>query len=239
MQECDREWRRYLENRDAKCRNKIAEWNFGLVYYLVEQIRPSTPNQIETQDLIGYGMIGLLEAMERYSPLSQNCFATYAVPRIMGSIRDGLRQCTGLPRFGRGFQQRRNAIYEKLCQELKREPNQAEIAARMGISVQDYCCLQRWLCWKEALSYEEFSWREQNAADWTQTEPLERAEWACMRPQLRAALLVLPEDLQRLLRKIYVEKRSYRSIALEWQKSKSTVARMHDCAIEELRRNLL
>lgn len=211
----------------------IAEWNFGLVYFLVERIRPKTPDRIETEDLIGYGMIGLLEALDRYRPLGEGGFAAYAVPRIMGSIRDGLRVCEGLPRFCRGTQKRFDGVYEILCQELQREPRTDEMISRLKISGQEYGHIQRWLCWYQAVSYEE-QCLEEEAADWT-----EKAEWECMKPQLSAALKELPEEWNRLLYAIYMEEKSYRTISREWKKSKSTIGELHQKALAELRKKLL
>lgn len=232
-EEYRQEWAFYLEHPDLNRRNVIAEWNFGLVYFFVERIRPKTPDWIETEDLIGYGMIGLLEALDRYRPIGEGSFAAYAVPRIMGSIRDGLRICEGLPRFCRGTQKKFDGVYEVLCQELQREPRAEEMTSRLKMSEQEYGQIQRWLCWNQASSYEE-QFSEEESGDWTQ-----KAEWECMKPQLYAALKDLPEEWNRLLCAIYMEEKSYRTISREWKKSKSTIAELHKKALGELRKKLL
>ena len=123
-----KEWDAYLAERSIEQRNRLAEWNMGLVFSVAKTVRKNVFERMEIGDLIGYGMIGLLESIDRYDPSFSVGFASYAVPRIAGSIWRGIEKWVGIPR----------RLFRKMCQiemantvmkqRLQREPDDFEMA---------------------------------------------------------------------------------------------------------------
>ena len=150
-----KEWDAYLAERSIEQRNRLAEWNMGLVFSVAKTVRKNVFERMEIGDLIGYGMIGLLESSDRYDPSFSVGFASYAVPRIAGSIWRGIEKWVGIPR----------RLFRKMCQiemantvmkqRLQREPDDFEIAKYLEISLHEYRKLQSQIACKTAQSYEE------------------------------------------------------------------------------------
>jgi RNA polymerase sigma factor for flagellar operon FliA len=96
------------------------------------------PAHVEEADLISYGLVGLISAIERYEPEREIKFETYAVPRIRGAIIDELRTLDWVPRSVRARAREIEKANVKLEHKLQRAPTDEEIAAELGIDVEDF-----------------------------------------------------------------------------------------------------
>ena len=96
------------------------------------------PAHVEEADLISYGLVGLISAIERYEPEREIKFETYAVPRIRGAIIDELRTLDWVPRSVRARARDIEKANVKLEHQLQRAPTDEEIAAELGIEVEDF-----------------------------------------------------------------------------------------------------
>jgi RNA polymerase sigma factor for flagellar operon FliA len=92
-------------------------------------------SEVATEDLISWGVVGLLDAMRKYDQDREASFATYAQYRIRGSILDYLRRCDWLPRSVRQRSHDVEAATTELEHRLGRPPTVDEVASAMGISV--------------------------------------------------------------------------------------------------------
>src|SRR4030081_4088302 len=96
------------------------------------------PAHVEEADLISYGLVGLISAIERFEPEREIKFETYAIPRVRGAIIDELRALDWVPRSVRARAREIERANVKLEHKLQRAPTDEEIAAELGIEVEDF-----------------------------------------------------------------------------------------------------
>ena len=108
-----------------------------LVKYVAGRLGTGLPAHVEEGDLVSYGLLGLMNAIERYDPGRDTKFETYAISRIKGSIIDELRSLDWVPRSVRSRAREVERANAKLEHVLQRAPTDQEIAHEMGISVEE------------------------------------------------------------------------------------------------------
>jgi RNA polymerase sigma factor for flagellar operon FliA len=91
-------WRRFKEQGDQSARDQLIVTYAPLVKYVAGRMSSALPSHVEESDLMSYGLIGLINAVERFDPGRAVKFETYAVARIKGSIIDELRSLDWVPR---------------------------------------------------------------------------------------------------------------------------------------------
>lgn len=127
-------WDRYLERRDPESRAALTEAYLSLVRYVVARMKPLLPDYLERDNLVQYGVFGLVDAIERFQPSRGVRFETFAVPRIKGAILDAVRSNDWAPRSVRAREKELALVSASLEARLKRAPTTDEILAEMGIS---------------------------------------------------------------------------------------------------------
>lgn len=130
-------WATYKSTGDLELRNRLVLQYSPLVKYVAGRVRSGLPDSVDQSDLVSEGVIGLMDAIERFEPARGLQFQTYAVPRIRGAIIDSLRSADWVPRAVRdkirGVERARVALEAR----LGRRPGDAEIAQQMAISVRE------------------------------------------------------------------------------------------------------
>jgi len=109
-----------------------------LVKYVAGRMGSGLPAHVEEADLISYGLVGLISAIERYEPEREIKFETYAIPRIRGAIIDELRALDWVPRSVRARAREIERANVKLERKLQRAPTDEEIADELEIDVEDF-----------------------------------------------------------------------------------------------------
>jgi len=109
-----------------------------LVKYVAGRMGSGLPAHVEEADLISYGLVGLISAIERYEPEREIKFETYAIPRIRGAIIDELRALDWVPRSVRARAREIEKANVKLEHQLQRAPTDEEIAAELGIELTEF-----------------------------------------------------------------------------------------------------
>jgi RNA polymerase sigma factor FliA len=128
----------YRENTDGiDERNELVMRELPQVYYVAARIRERLPKQVEMEDLVQAGVIGLLEACRNYDSLKDAQFSTFAKFRIRGAIVDSLRKLDWGSRTLRRRGREINSTVAKLESSLGRQPLEEEIAADMQMSLDD------------------------------------------------------------------------------------------------------
>ena len=130
-------WEDYKRDRSAAARDQLILHYSPLVKYVAGRVSVGLPSNIEQADLISYGIFGLIDAIDKYERSRGIKFETYAISRIRGAIIDELRAIDWVPRSVRFKAREVEKTYTSLENKLKRPPSDAEIAAEMGISVDD------------------------------------------------------------------------------------------------------
>ena len=127
-------WQEYRRNRNEKLRDRLILTYAPLVKYVAGRLGSGLPAHVEEGDLVSYGLLGLIGAIERYDPDRDVKFETYAIARIKGSIIDELRALDWVPRSVRARARDIERAVAELESKLGRAPNDDEIATKLGLT---------------------------------------------------------------------------------------------------------
>ena len=132
-------WRQYrAKPGDKALRDRLILTYAPLVKYVAGRLGSGLPAHVDDDDLISYGLLGLIGAIERYDPDRDVKFETYAIARIKGSIIDELRAMDWVPRSVRARARDIERAIADLERKLHRAPTDEEIAERLGISEEEF-----------------------------------------------------------------------------------------------------
>ena len=131
-------WRRYKEDDDQRAREQLVLAFSPLVKYVAGRMSTGLPAHVEEADLISYGLLGLISAIERFDLSREIKFETFAITRIKGSIIDELRSLDWVPRSVRARARQIEQANAKLEHQLHRAPTDAEVAAELDMSIDDF-----------------------------------------------------------------------------------------------------
>jgi len=131
-------WIIYKSSRDPAVRDMFVKQYAPLVKYVAGKVAVGMPHNIEFDDLVGYGVFGLFDAIEKFDPDKHVKFKTYAVTRIRGAIFDELRSIDWVPRSVRQKSREVEDAVHRLEASLGRAVTDNEIANEMGMNMQDY-----------------------------------------------------------------------------------------------------
>ncbi len=123
---------------DGKLRDQLIMDYAPLIRFVAQRIAARLPSNIEIDDLISAGVIGLMDAIEKYDPSRDNKFKTYAEFRIRGAILDELRSQDWVPRSIRDKAKRIERTYAELEQRFGRAPADTEVAEAIGTTLEEY-----------------------------------------------------------------------------------------------------
>jgi RNA polymerase sigma factor FliA len=131
-------WSTYKKTGDEKAREQLVLAYSPLVKFVAGRMSSGLPAHIEEADLISYGLLGLIGAIERFDPKREIKFETFAVSRIKGSIIDELRSLDWVPRSVRAKAREIESTQTKLEHELGRVPTDREVADALDMSIEDF-----------------------------------------------------------------------------------------------------
>jgi RNA polymerase sigma factor for flagellar operon FliA len=127
-------WRQYKRTGTTELRNQLVIRYSPLVKYVAGRVRSGLPQSVDPADLVSEGVIGLMDAIEKFEPERGLQFQTYAVPRIRGAIIDSIRSADWVPRSTRSSLRDLERARESCQQRLRRAPTDAELAAEAGLT---------------------------------------------------------------------------------------------------------
>src|SRR5919108_5360134 len=125
-------WQRCKEEGDERARERLVVAYSPLVKYVAGRMAAGLPSHVEEADLISYGLLGLIGAIERYEPEREIKFETFAVSRIKGAIIDELRSLDWVPRSVRARAREVEKAHASLEAELQRAPTDEEMAQKLN-----------------------------------------------------------------------------------------------------------
>ena len=239
-------WVEYKRTNDPGLREKLILQYTPLVKYVLGRIALTIPDILESEDILSYGIIGLITAVERFDPAKGVKFETYAISRIRGSIIDELRSLDWIPRSARQRTREITRAMADLEVELQRTPTDQEVAARLGLDLEKY---------RQSLATTAigtFSLDQPVAADEdselisvvdvipdeSSPDPSVQAEMRELEDELTAAIETLPERERLLLSLYYREDLTMKEISQVLEISESRVCQIHARAVLKLRAHL-
>jgi RNA polymerase sigma factor FliA len=131
-------WDDYQKTRDPAIREYFIKQYAPLVKYVAGKVAVGMPSNVEFDDLVGFGVFGLLDAIDKFDPAKNVKFKTYAVTRIRGSIFDELRSIDWVPRSVRQKTREIEDAIVHLESKLGRTASDTEIAGSLGVSDADF-----------------------------------------------------------------------------------------------------
>jgi RNA polymerase sigma factor for flagellar operon FliA len=134
----DELWKSYRKTHDASIRNRLIKQYLPLVKYVAGKLAVGMPQNVEFDDLVSYGVIGLFDAIEKFDPGKHVKFKTYAVTRVRGAIFDQLRQLDWVPRSIRQKTRELEDAVRRLEAQLGRAATDQEIAKELGVNEKEF-----------------------------------------------------------------------------------------------------
>lgn len=131
-------WRKYKKKPTLKVRNELVERYLHLVRYIAERVKAKLPNTVQIEDLVGAGVFGLLDAIDKYDLERDVKFETYCTTRIRGAILDELRKLDWVPRLVRASAHQIEDASRDMQKRMGRLPTEEELADAMGLSMEDF-----------------------------------------------------------------------------------------------------
>ncbi len=234
-------WNKYLADKSDKAsRDALIIQYIYLIRYVVGRVRVTLPATISVEDIAGYGVEGLINAIERYSPQKNTRFETYALIRIRGAILDKIRSQDFLPRSVRQKIKTLKEAQEYLKQELGRMPTTQEIANHVDM---DPAKVNQLLAEDVTITslYEKKGSAEDSVEiidtiqDTNKLNPQENAEENNVKQELERALQRLPERERVIMVLYYQENMTLKEIGETINMSESRVCQLHAQGIMKLK----
>ena len=229
---------------DKADKNKILADHAPLVKKLAHQMKAKLPPSVEVDDLIQAGMIGLLDAVNRYEDTHGAQFETYAVQRIRGAMLDELRSSDWLPRSLRQNMRKIETAINGLQQRLGRPPKETEIAKELKMSLTEYQEMLADGSGHQLVYYEDFHDGDGNehfldryCVD-ESSDPLQSLLNGGFREAVIGAIGALPEREKILMGLYYEQEMNLKEIGAVMGVSESRVCQLHGQAIARLRAKL-
>jgi RNA polymerase sigma factor FliA len=212
-----------------------------LVRRLAHQMIAKLPANVEVDDLIQVGLIGLTDALSRFDAGQGVQFETFATQRIRGAMLDELRGGDWMSRGTRRQQREIEVAVHKVEQRLGRAPSEAEIAAEMGLSLADYQDLLSKVRGTQLVYLEDMAgddgdqdYLDRHVAD-EGANPVAQLQDQRMREALVAAIKNLPEREQFVMSMYYEHDMNLKEIAAVLKVTESRVCQLHSQSIARLR----
>jgi len=230
---------------DLDVREEIIKKNIPLVKYIASKIIVGKNKYVEYEDLISYGMIGLMDAINKYDDTKGMKFSTYATIRINGSIIDEIRKNSPISKRAIDKLNRYNKVVEELQNKLYREPKDAEVAERMEISLKELTDIQGYVNYISMMSLETILFGDDeemslinSIEDTKSPSPQRSLEEKEMLEYLRRGLDNLKERDRLILNLYYFEKLTLKQVGEVLEVSESRVCQLHSRAILNLRKEI-
>jgi len=212
------------------------------VKYIARRIHERLPHHVSLDDLVHSGVVGLIDALNKFDAQKHVQFASYAKHRIRGAILDSLRELDWGPRELRRKARLLEQTHARLDTELGRSATEQEIADAMGLELSE---LQQLLGELDGLEITSFS--VESAEDGRESDlaeaipapenesPFQRCLDGEMRAQLIQALMCLPERERQVLTLYYYEELTMKEVGAVLGVGESRVSQIHSLAMSRLR----
>ncbi|MCL2524830.1 MAG: RNA polymerase sigma factor FliA [Betaproteobacteria bacterium] len=221
-------------------REQLVQRFAPLVKRIAFHLMARLPNSVQFDDLVQNGMIGLLDAMDRYQEGFGAQFETYATQRVRGAMLDGLRENDWLPRTLRRELRRIEAAIAQLEHEHGRVPTESELADALGMSLADYQHTLQEARGHQIVYFDDFagdgdeSFLDRHISD-NSADPAAILEDRNIRQTLVAAIARLPEREKLMMGLYYEQELNLREIGEVMGITESRVCQLHSQAIARLR----
>ena len=241
-------WREYRKTSDKAIRERLILTYAPLVKFVAGRLGSGLPAHVDEADLVSYGLLGLIGAIERYDPDRDVKFETYAIARIKGAIIDELRSLDWVPRSVRSRARQIERAIADLEAKLHRAPTDEEIAAKVGITTDELDGSLTDISRSSIAALDEL-WTISSGSgdqvalidtieDTTGPDPEFSLEQTELKEALGEAIARLPEREKLVITLYYYEELTLREIGEVLGVTESRVSQLHTKAILRLKARL-
>ncbi len=223
-------------------KEKIVEKYIPLVKYLASRIMLGKTKYIEYEDLVSYGIVGLLDAINRYDSSKGMKFSSYATLRIKGAMIDEIRKNRPISKGAMDKLAKYNESVERLQNIYMREPSVKEIALDLNVTESEVAQVENYINYMSILSLESVIYSDDDDVTIMETledknaiAPEESLEYKEKLEVLSQAIENLKEKDKLILKLYYYEKFTLKEIGQVLEVSESRVCQLHSRAIRNLR----
>lgn len=233
-------WAEYVKNPSAALREKIILEYAPLVKLVAGRLSMYLGYNVEYDDLVGYGVFGLIDAIDKFDATKDVKFETYASLRIRGSILDQIRKMDWIPRTVRQRQKQISAAIAEIEAATGRSATDEEIAVSLGISTEEYDQWQSQMKVTNIVSLDDFVEQGSDVADnrglSSQIErPEEHIEKEELKKMLAESLKLLTEKERTVILLYYYEDMTLKEISDVLEVSESRVSQLHTKALSKMK----
>jgi len=241
-------WKIYKKTKDPKLREHFVNQYAPLVKYVAGKIAIGMPQNVDFDDLVSYGVFGLLDAIDKYDPSKDIKFKTYAVTRIRGAIYDELRSIDWVPRSVRQKAKELERVIGKLENRLGRSATDEEIATELGINIKELHTLILKISGSSILSLSDVWYVGDESDRVSVMETIEspkslNPDVIVEREEIKniivKAISELPDKEKKVLILYYYEDLTLKEIGEVLQVTESRISQLHTKAIMRLRSKLM
>jgi len=237
-------WKKYSETRDPAIKEQLILEYADLVKYVAGRLSIYFGSNVEYDDLVGYGVFGLIDAIDKFDISKKVKFETYASLRIRGAIIDSIREQDWAPRSLRKKGKELERAYFEIENQLGHSATDQEVAERLGITPDELNKLLQEVNMSQMISLEDYL--EQNhetgfdplSLDRDTNQPEQRMEVVELKETLAEAIEKLPEKERTVVTLYYYEELTLKEISVIMKVSESRISQLHTKAILRMRGKL-
>jgi len=241
-------WRRYKTDGSDKAREQLVIAYSPLVKYVAGRMSSGLPAHVEEADLISYGLIGLINAIERFELEREIKFETYAITRIKGAIIDELRALDWVPRSVRARAREIEKVHAKLEHRLHRTPTDEEMARELQMPVEEFQEILVKISNSTVVALDEL-WAVSDSSgdavslldtlhDPDAPDPQQMLAASELKDRLADAIAALPEREKLVIALYYYENLTLREIGEVLGVTESRISQLHTKAVLRLKSRL-
>jgi RNA polymerase sigma factor FliA len=242
-------WREYSRTKDQAVRDRLILTYAPLVKYVAGRLGSGLPAHVDENDLVSYGLLGLINAIERFDPNRDVKFETYAIARVKGSIIDELRSLDWVPRSVRSRAREIERAIAELERNLHRAPTDEEIAKKLGMTTDELDASLTDIGRSSIAALDEL-WTVSSSSGGDQValidtiedtqgpEPQAELAQTELKDALSEAIARLPEREKLVITLYYYEELTLREIGEVLGVTESRVSQLHTKAILRLKARL-
>lgn len=234
-------WELYSKTKDLKVREELILHYVYLVKFVAGRLFSQYGNSVEFDDLAGYGVFGLIDAIDKFDPSRGSKFETYAQLRIRGAIIDHLRETDWLPRSIRQKAKEIEKAYFELESTLGRSAKDEEIAEKLGMSVEAFQKKIQIISTYSIVSLDDLIEQKRegfNEECKTEDDPDHIMQYAELKKMLIDAINLLSEREKTIIALYYYDELNYKEIGKVLNISESRVSQLHTKAIIRLKNQI-
>ena len=237
-------WKKYIKTKSDELREQIIIEYSSLVKIIAGRLNMYLGSMVEYDDLVGYGILGLIDSIDRFDTSINVKFETYASIRIRGSIIDQLRRVDWIPRKIREKQKIYNTAENNLTLRLGRKPTDREMIKELGVTDEDYYSTKTSLIGTDLVYIDDNSTDKDGfpVSDSLEQNTFENPESSVIKSELseklQRALSSLTDKQRQVIEMYYYNELSNREISKLLEISDSRVSQLHAKALAKLKTHL-